>query len=147
MIFSKKHIKEELSLSRHLAREIILQTLYEIDITGKSVENVLKNRFTENQLADNEKKFIEKLLFGTQENLTKIDELIENYALQWKLSRMSIIDRNILRLAVFEIKFCQDIPKKVAVNEAIELSKEYGTANSAKFVNGILGKILDELGE
>ncbi len=87
---------------------------------------------------------MEELVLGVLSHLQEIDQLIERFSENWRLSRMSLIDRNILRMAVFELLHCNDIPPKVALNEAIELGKEYGSEDSGSFVNGILDRIQKE---
>lgn len=85
--------------------------------------------------------YAEKIVKGVLDNLEKIDPMVERYAENWSMERMAYVDRNILRLAAFEIVYCDDIPVKVAINEAVELAKRYGEADSSKFVNGILDHI------
>ncbi|MBN2096932.1 MAG: transcription antitermination factor NusB, partial [Candidatus Omnitrophica bacterium] len=90
------------------------------------------------------KEFAVQLVQGTLKNLGQIDELISKYAQNWQLKRMAVIDRNILRLGCFELLFLEEVPPKVAINEAVELAKRYGDSDSSKFVNGILDKINKE---
>jgi transcription antitermination protein NusB len=125
---------------RRQGRECALQILYQFDITGKSYSIPIDR----NQLdypAD-VKAFANELVDGTLENLGEIDSVISEFSENWDISRMSYIDRNILRLAVYEIRFRQDIPYKVSINEAIELGKKYGSDQSGKFINGVLDKIV-----
>jgi N utilization substance protein B len=90
--------------------------------------------------------FVERLVKGTMDHLTSLDELIARCSLNWKVPRMGIVDRNILRLSAYELAFENDVPSRVTLNEAIELAKRYGTEDSGAFVNGILDRIAQELG-
>lgn len=89
--------------------------------------------------------FVERLVQGVMNNLTALDEMISRYSSNWKVSRMSQVDRNVLRLAVYEMNFEEDVPVRATLNEAIEIAKRYGTEDSGKFVNGILDRIAQEL--
>lgn len=128
---------------RSIAREYALQILYEIDITQQKEEEVLKD-FWENQLEEVDpliKEFTNFLVKGVMGNIKEIDEKISSYSQNWNLKRMAVVDRNILRLGSFELLFCNDIPPKVSINEAVELAKRFSGQEAAKFVNGILDKI------
>ncbi len=126
---------------RTQAREYALQILYQIDVRKDPEDKILvdfwKNIETEPEVSD----FAAKIVIGTIRNKKKIDEMITKYASNWKLSRMAVIDRNVLRLAAYELLFCEDIPPKVSINEAVDLAKKFGDTESGKFVNGILDKI------
>lgn len=127
--------------ARHRGREIALQILYQVDVSGLPTDmalEVFKKNFT---VKKESWAFAENLANGIFKNNSEIDALIENQSEHWKLSRMTVTDRNILRLAVFEMKFREDIPSKVTLNEAIELGKKYGTEESGAFINGILDKM------
>ncbi|HSV43319.1 MAG TPA: transcription antitermination factor NusB [Candidatus Bathyarchaeia archaeon] len=127
---------------RTLAREYALTIFYQKDITRFDIQVVVDNFWKNEEKADSEvKKFTERLVFGVNQNLDVIDEKISAYATNWQLKRMAIIDRNILRLGLFELLFAEDIPPKVTINEAVELAKKFGDVESSKFVNGILDKI------
>ncbi len=126
--------------TRTLARELALKILYANDITKESV-SVCKKKFWENNEALRSEEFSNFLAEGVDANKEVIDKAIIKYAENWELSRMASIDRNILRIAVFELLFTKETPPKVAINEAIEMAKKYGDMNSGKFVNGILDKI------
>ncbi|MCK5214073.1 MAG: transcription antitermination factor NusB [Candidatus Omnitrophica bacterium] len=127
---------------RTLAREAALKILYQKDITGVDT-NVAVKKFWENEetAVQEVQEFTGRLMYGIDKNLESIDKKISEYATNWQLKRMAIIDRNILRLGVYELAFAPDIPPKVSINEAIELAKKYGDVESSKFVNGILDKI------
>lgn len=127
---------------RTLARECALKILYQQEITRSSLALTLE-RFWEYEPSDSfeVKDFSGRLVKGVNDHLDDIDQMISKYATNWQLKRMAVIDRNILRLGVFELFYAGDIPPKVTINEAIELAKKYGDAESSKFVNGILDKI------
>ena len=130
---------------RTKSREIALKILYAWEITDDSLdiccEEYLKNNNSE-EIAVVE--YAERLVSGIGSNIKKIDEMILGHATNWKLDRMATIDRNIIRIASFELVFMEDMPPKVAINEAIEMAKKYGSRDSGNFVNGILDKIKDE---
>lgn len=134
---------------RHLAREIIMQSLYQWDFrerpTGVLPAIIEQNIEEFGAGLDDTKKFIAESIDGIMEHISDIDELIEEYATNWPLEQMTLVDRNILRLGVYEMKYNDDIPPKVAINEAIELAKAYGGPTSGKFVNGILGAMYTKL--
>ncbi len=127
---------------RSLARENALKILYQKDITARPIE-VTVEKFWENEenIEAQVQEFTNRLAFGVVHELTTIDAKISQYATNWQLKRMAIIDRNILRIGVFEFFYAVDIPPKVTINEAVELAKKYGDLESSKFVNGILDKI------
>ena len=131
---------------RTRSRELALQILYQVDIRKDNIDEFIAD-FWENQIAsddtldDSVREFSTTLVDGTLKNLGKIDEYIASYAENWQLSRMAVIDRNIMRMGTFELLYLEDMPPKVAINEAVELAKKYGDTESGKFVNGILDKI------
>lgn len=129
---------------RTQAREYALQILYQIDVRKDPEDRILvdfwKNIEAEPEVSD----FAAKLVIGAIKNKKKIDEVISKYASNWKMSRMAVIDRNVLRMATYELLFCDDIPPKVSINEAVDLAKKFGDTESGKFVNGILDKINKE---
>ena len=129
---------------RTQAREYALQILYQIDVRNDPEDKILvdfwKNIEAEPEVSD----FAAKLVIGTIRNKKKVDEMISKYASNWKLNRMAVIDRNVLRMAAYELLFCEDIPPKVSINEAVDLAKKFGDTESGKFVNGILDKINKE---
>lgn len=127
---------------RTRARECALKILYEVDITGNPFEESLANFWQFQETDDaNIKDFASSLAKGVSENLDKIDKEIAKFATNWQLKRMAVIDRNVLRLAAYELLFIEDIPPKVSINEAVELAKRFGDLNSGRFVNGVLDKI------
>ena len=127
---------------RTQSREWALKVLYQCDITHKPIlataEEFLSNQ---NIKQDEIIEFTKRLALGVQEHSTQIDEKISQYATNWEIKRMAIIDRNILRLGIFELLYTPDVPPKVSINEAIELAKKYGDIDSSKFINGVLDKI------
>ena len=136
--------------NRHLSRTIAMQTLYQWDFNGQkdeSLDSLLEYNIKEFAPGFNDEGFTKHLVEGVIKNIKEIDELIRKYATEWPLEQITIIDRNILRLGIFELKFDPDIPSKVAINEAIEIAKTYGGESSGKFVNGVLGAIFKELAE
>ena len=128
---------------RSRGREIALQALYQLDLRGEDQLDAV-GEFLRQEESDREARaFAEKLLAGVHENRVEIDKVIQGVAQNWDIARMAVIDRNVLRLATWELLHCRDIPPKVAINEAIELGKRYSTQNSGAFINGILDKIKD----
>jgi len=128
---------------RTRAREIAIQVLYQSDLNPDQPDNV-RGRFVEARLNQNHKliQFAQQLLAGVRQHQAEIDDQLKSTAHNWSLSRMPVIDRNILRLGAYEILF-SDTPDRVAINEAIELAKRYSTQNSGQFVNGILDRLMN----
>ena len=127
--------------SRHQSRERALQILFQYDIHGKPGV-WLEEFWKQCKSADEVKVFAERLVAGVLEHKKELDTLIGKYATNWKISRMQVVDRNILRLGAYELLWLDEVPAKVTVNEAIELAKDFGDDEAAKFVNGILDKVL-----
>jgi len=128
--------------SRTRARECALQALYQLDTSGGEPRDVLRAILAHFEEADAETaQFAEQLVRGVQSDRARIDELIQKSSAHWKLDRMARVDRNILRLAVYEILRRADVPVRVTLNEAIELGKKFGSEESSAFVNGVLDKI------
>ncbi|MBF0493963.1 MAG: transcription antitermination factor NusB [Candidatus Omnitrophica bacterium] len=129
---------------RTQARETALKILYAKDISKETIGDISEKFDSFEPETDPDiLKFSKMLLDGVTNNIEKINEYISQYAVNWKIERMAVIDRNILRMAIFELIFLDDVPPKVAINEAIEMAKKYGSKDSGKFVNGILDKIKD----
>ena len=127
---------------RTFARECALKILYRIEISRESIDSSLLDFWSKADSADKESHdFAEILVKGTCENIVSIDEVISKHTDNWDISRMAVIDRNIMRMSVYEMLYRDDIPQNVSINEAIELAKKYGDVDSGKFVNGILDKI------
>lgn len=134
--------------NRHLARTIVLQSLFEWDFNKKTVqelEDILGRQLREFAPDLGGDGFPRELIEGIIKNLSEINDLIVRYAPEWPLEQITIIDRNILRLGIFELKFSSEVPPKVAINEAIELAKSFGSDSSGKFVNGVLGSIYKDM--
>lgn len=127
---------------RSVSRELALQMLYQKDITKQSVEDVFDCFYQFRQVNGSISEFANCLVKGTLDNLEKIDQIIKNCVKNWSLNRMSVVDRNILRLTVYSLLYMEDVPPKVSINEAIELAKKFSDYESGKFVNGILDEIL-----
>lgn len=127
---------------RTRARELALQFLYQTDLVNQSLDQA--DEFLREEERDVEtRRFAKRLVVGTTEHRSEIDTMIQGVAQNWNISRMAVVDRNVLRLATYELLHCTDIPPKVAINEAIELGKRYSTQNSGAFINGILDKIMN----
>lgn len=126
---------------RRLSREMTLKVLFQIDLVSTNIEEVLKYTLGNGKLSDEVKEFTLLLVKGVMSNLSEIDKAINNHTNNWSLERITNIDRNILRMAIYEILYLKNIPKSVSINEAVELAKKYGTKSSFSFVNGVLGKI------
>ncbi|MCL6604269.1 MAG: transcription antitermination factor NusB [Paenibacillus sp.] len=142
-------------MKRRIAREIIVQSLYQMEMneveSAEAVEILLQEASDENEsdvvITDEIqlKHYVVEHVNGIWEHKVAIDDILEHYLKGWQMSRLSRVDRQILRLATFEMIFANDVPAKVAVNEAIDLAKHFGTEDSGKFVNGVLGKMIQEL--
>ncbi len=128
---------------RSRGREVALQVLYQLE-QNCEVRPAEVRLFIERRLLDDRKlcEFTEGLISGVKEHRAQIDAIISQVAENWRLDRMAAIDRNILRLGAYEMLFCPEVPAKVAINEALELAKRYSTAQSSRFVNGILDRVL-----
>ena len=129
---------------RRKSRIAALQTLYEIDLSNHSPETVLKRLVQDKHLSEETAAFAQELVTGTLNNKQAIDEIIIKYASTFPIEQIAPIDKNVLRLAIFEILFDNKVPVKAAINEAIELAKSFGSDTSAKFINGVLGSIVTE---
>jgi transcription antitermination protein NusB len=145
--------------TRRRAREFALQILYQLDVQEQLSDEQALGMFWRNFAATAEAEgamaadlgdiqpFAEKLVRGVREHLTELDAQIQGASKNWRLERMARVDRNLLRLALYELKHVDDVPAKVAINEAIEIAKRYGTNESSAFVNGILDRCREELGK
>ena len=138
-------------MSRRVAREMVLQSLFQMDFTQAEPAEALaialevqKDEENSEEAAKAEE-YAEKVLKGTAEMLPELDAMIGKYAINWDVKRMPGIDRNILRMAIYEMRFAEEkVPVNVAVNEAVELAKMFGTDKSARFINGVLGRLMRE---
>ena len=130
---------------RRKSREYALQVLFQLNITKQEAIKALsqfQEHFSPNGEAD---EFLKRLVLGVLEHRQELDRLIEQYSENWRLDRINIIERNILRMALFELLYCEEIPPKVTINEAIDLGKRYGSGDSGGFINGILDRIQNEV--
>ncbi len=138
--------------SRHLARSIVMQSLYEWDFRNQNqgeLKTILERNIKALGPGIEDAEFIYKLVSGVIKFLSKIDEIIKKAAPEWPLEQVTIVDRNVLRIGLYELLFGnrKEVPPKVAINEAIELAKTYGGESSGKFINGVLGTVYREIGE
>ncbi len=144
--------------NRHFCRIIAMQILYQSDFksafslcyqkiknNAETIKKKMEAKIEEQASGNSDHAFIKSLINGIIDNLKKIDETIAEYAPEWPIEKITIVDRNILRLGVYELKFNDNIPAKVAINEAIELAKTFGGEKSGKFINGVLGSIYKKL--
>lgn len=127
--------------ARRKARALALQALYEIDSVGHEAGEVVTRLLANETLSEENAAFIRELVSGVIHNKATIDQNIRRFAPAWPIEQVLVIDRNILRLAIFELLFDNKVPVKVAINEAVELAKRFGSDSSPKFVNGVLGSI------
>jgi len=129
--------------NRHLARTMAMQTLFTWDFNGRKADadigELIKNNFANFAPGFDDHGFVAETVKGVLDNIEKIDSLISKYATDWPLEQITIVDRNILRIGAYELLCREDIPPKVAINEAIEIAKAFGGESSGKFVNGVLG--------
>jgi N utilization substance protein B len=130
---------------RTKARELAVQGLYQLDVQGPGALNRMGDFFVENDPDELVRKLAMDWTKGTWENQSQCDELIVSSTIKWGLSRLCLVDKSILRLSVYQLKFCPDIPHKVVINEAIELAKKFSTDKSPGFVNGVLDAVLKKL--
>ena len=133
--------------ARTRARSIALQALYEIDMTNHAPVDVLKERLEANPTTDILAEFIRQIIFGVFPLRERLDHVIARYAPEWPLDQIAAIDRNILRIAAWEFTVGHDTPVKVAINEAVELAKAFGSDSAPRFVNGVLGSLAEHQNE
>lgn len=129
-------------MGRRQARETALQVMFQVDVGRADLEQALQNTVREFVVGAEDADFARELVAGALKNLPELDQVITNLSKEWQLNRMANVDRNVMRLALYEIFYRPDIPNSVSVNEAVELAKIFGGAESGKFVNGILGKVV-----
>jgi N utilization substance protein B len=138
--------------NRHLSRSVVLQSLFEWDFRGchdKEIKNIITRNAKEFAPGMGDVSFVEELISSVLSKRTDLDKIIEKAAPDWPIDKISVVDRNVLRMGLYELLFANrdEVPAKVAINEAIELAKTFGGENSGKFVNGVLGSVYKELGE
>ena len=127
--------------TRRKARSIALQALYEINCVGRQPDAVVERLLAEGRLSEENNDFVREIVAGVIRNKEEIDRSIQKFAPAWPIEQIAVIDRNILRLAIFEILFDNKVPVKVSISEAVELAKSFGSENSSRFVNGVLGSV------
>lgn len=133
--------------SRTRSRCVALQSLYEIDLTDHPPGQVLQQRIIDENLDDNMALFANKIVFGVLPLVKELDQFIAEHAPEWPLEQVATVDRNIIRIALWEFAVCGETPVKVAINEAVDLAKRFGTDSSPRFVNGVLGGLADRQNE
>lgn len=131
--------------TRRRARRVTLETLYEYDLAEHPVGEVLQRRLEDNPMENAGVEFASQLVMGVIAYLSEIDKLIARYAPEWPLDQMAVIDRNILRIAIYEFLIMGETPVKVAINEAVELAKLYASDSAPRFINGVLGSLADQI--
>lgn len=131
-------------MSRRLAREKALQVLFQVDVGATRIDLAWLQVLEEGRLEGESLKYAQDLVSGTIERMSEIDSLVEKHSWEWRLDRMGNVDRNVMRIAVYELLFCRDVPPSVVINEAVELAKVYNGEESGRFVNGVLDAIHKE---
>lgn len=129
--------------NRHLARTVAMQSLFEWDFNNgaEDLGAVVERNVAELAPALEDTKFAHSLAEGVRDNQTEIDAIISKNATEWPVDQITVVDRNVLRLGIYELMFLKDVPPKVAINEAVEIGKQFGGENSGKFINGVLGTL------
>ena len=136
----RSNYKESVKVRRQ-ARILALQALYEIDSTRHPAGTVLDQRLAEDPLPAEGEAFARELVTGVMKHQARLDELIQHYAPEWPVDQMAVVDRNVLRIAIYEFSISKATPIKVAINEAVELAKLFGSDSAPRFVNGVLGAL------
>jgi N utilization substance protein B len=133
---------------RRTARECALQLLFQMDITGENIETAMPKYWQlKDDINEQSREFCDSLARGYYENRELIDRIVSENADNWRLDRMAVVDRNIMRIAIYEFLFRDDIPEKVSINEAIEIAKRYGGPESTQFINGILDAVKNKINQ
>ena len=130
---------------RTKARELAMQGLFQLDVQGQDLLKYIDGFFNENETDKDTCALASNWTRGTWQNLAKCDDLIQSATKKWSLSRLSLVDKSILRLSVYQLSCCEDIPPKVVINEGIELAKKFGGEKSPSFVNGVLDAVLKKI--
>jgi N utilization substance protein B len=128
-------------MKRHTAREKALQALFQVDVGGIDPQEAINNVVGEEEIDS----FLQQLVFGVVNHQEEIDQLLRDNLEKWRLERVANVDRSILRMATYEMKYMDDIPVSVTMDEAIELAKKFGDDKSSRFINGVLSKVKDAL--
>lgn len=134
----------EPATERTVARRAALQILYEIDSAGHKVGEVIQNYMIHHVLSGRASRYLNRLVLGVVQNGSRLDQIIQQYAPEFPLDQVAIVDRNVLRIALFELGVESDVPMKVAIDEAVQLAKLFGAEGSPRFVNGVLGALTDD---
>jgi N utilization substance protein B len=129
--------------SRTKARGFALQVLYEYDLTGHPIGEIIETRLSEENMDERIQEFSREIILGVIPIMDRLDTIVSEHAPEWPMDQVAVIDRNILRIALWEFAVSEITPTKVAINEAIELAKIYGSDSSSRFVNGVLGSLVD----
>lgn len=129
-------------MSRRKARETAMKTLFQMDQVGTEMEKAISFVIEESPLSESSLEYARQITNGAWAERDRIDQMIQGCSSEWKVSRMASVDRNILRISIFEMLYLHDIPNQVAIDEAVELAKKYGGEDSGRFVNGILGSLI-----
>ena len=127
--------------ARRKARAVILQALYEIDSSGHNADEVISRLLVDEKLSEENEVFVRRQVTGVVQNQKQLDGHIKSFAPAWPIVQLSPVDRNILRLAIFELLIDNKVPVNITINEAVELAKKFGSDNSAKFINGVLSSV------
>lgn len=127
--------------ARRKVRNLVLKILYEVDCSAHPVEDVLSRYLAEEEFSEDAVTFSRHLLYGVLDHQSELDKLIHEHAPEWPVEQMALIDRNILRIAILELTTFAETPLKVAINEAVELAKTYGSDSAPRFINGVLGAL------
>jgi len=129
--------------NRHLLRTVAMQSLFEWDFNQrqKPLAEIVQHALTEFASGVEDAEFARNLAFGVEQNLPEIDKIITETAPEWPIDQITVVDRNVLRVGIYELMFLKDVPPKVAINEAVEMGKVFGGESSGKFVNGVLGTL------
>lgn len=133
--------------NRHLSRTVAMQTLFAWDFNGKTddIDALLRKNLIELAPGMDDTSFAESLVSGVVEHLSDIDSIIGKLAPEWPVDQITAVDRSVLRVGIYELRFLQDVPPKVVINEAVEMAKTFGGESSGKFVNGVLGSLFKEI--
>jgi len=131
--------------TRREAREWGIQLLFQLDMNPAEMDSVLSTFWSDKKAEPKIREFTEQLVRGVRCNLVEIDGTIKKYAQNWRIDRMAALDRNVMRMAIYEMSFCKDIPPIVVINEAVDIAKYFSSNESGKFVNGILDRIRKDM--
>jgi len=127
--------------SRRKSRELAMQFLYNLEMNHQDIDDALRYFWEMNPADESCREFAENIIRGAMEHKQEIDSIIDKFTINWDIERIAIVDRNVLRIGIYEMLFRDDIPPVVSINEAVDIAKKYSTGESGKFVNGILDKV------